>query len=124
MRFSTLAAIVVCAVNASVVAGSDMKGSKSEGKAYVATPITVTGCLERDDVAYKLTETGGSQAPQSRSWKTGFLKKRNNNLDVVDASKKLKLKDHVGHRVAMTGHVEDGEMRAQSMRHLAASCGH
>jgi hypothetical protein len=125
MRFSTIAAVVVCAINASVVSGFDGKdSSKAGGKALATSSITVTGCLERDDAMYRLTETGGSQAPQSRSWKTGFLKKRNTNLDIVDASRKLKLKDHVGHRVAMTGQVQDGEMRAQSMRHLAASCGH
>ena len=124
MRFSTLAAVVVCAINASVVAGSDGKESKAGGKAAASSSITVSGCLERSDAMYRLTETGGSQAPQARSWKTGFLRKRNSNLDVVDASKKLKLKDHVGHRVALTGHVEEGEMRANAMRHLAASCGH
>jgi hypothetical protein len=120
MRFTTIAAIVVCAVNASVVAGAD---SKSKEKAAVAPSITVTGCLERDDQAFRLTETGGAQAPTTRNWKTGFLKKRNSDLDVHEGSKKLKLRDHVGHRVAVTGQVSDGEMRAQSMRHLAASCG-
>ena len=121
MRFTTFAAIVVCAVNASVVAGAD---SKARAKAAGAPSVTVTGCLERDDAEYRLTETGGEHAPKARSWKTGFITSRNSNLEVVDASKRLKLRDHVGHRVAMTGSVKDGEMRAQSMRHLAASCGH
>lgn len=121
MRFTTIAAIVVCAVNASVVAGSD---SKARGNKIAAAPsVTVTGCLERDDNAYRLTETGGKAAPKSRSWKSAFVTKRNSDLDVVDASRKLKLRDHVGHRVAVTGHVKDGEMRAQSMRPVAASCG-
>jgi hypothetical protein len=119
MRFTTIAAIVVCAVNASVVAGASAKE-----KSAPATTVTVSGCLERDDAAYRLTETNGAQAPKERSWKTGFIRKRNSNLDVVDASKKMKLKDHVGHRVSMTGTIHDGEMRASSMRHLAASCGH
>lgn len=121
MRFTTIAAIVVCAVNASVVAGAD---GKAKGKATAAPSVTVTGCLERDDDAYRLTETGGAQAPKARSWKSGFIKKRNTDLDVVDGSKKLKLKDHVGHRVSMTGQVRDGELRAHAMRHLAASCAH
>ena len=124
MRFSTIAAVVVCAINTSVVAGSESNGANKAAKAAAPPSITVTGCLERDDAMYRLTETGGSQAPQSRNWKTAFLKKRNSDLDVVDASRKLKLKDHVGHRVAMTGHVDEREMRATSMRHLAASCGH
>jgi hypothetical protein len=90
----------------------------------VAGPsITVSGCLERDDAAFRLTDTGGPQAPRERSWKTGFIRKRNSDLEVVDAPKKLKLKDHVGHRVSLTGTVADGAMRAASLRHLAASCG-
>jgi hypothetical protein len=121
MRFTTIAAIVVCAVNASVVAGAS---SKAKEKSATATSVTVSGCLERDEAAYRLRDTNGAQAPKERSWKTGFIRKRNSDLDIVDASKKLKLKDHVGHRVSLTGTVHDGEMRAASMRHLAASCGH
>jgi hypothetical protein len=120
MRFNTIAAIVVCAVNASIVAGAD---SKAGGKGVAAQSITVTGCLEREKAMYVLTETGGTDAPKSRNWKTAFFTKRNSDLDVVEASKRLKLKDHVGHRVALTGQVDGDEMRAQSMRHLAASCG-
>ena len=123
MRFSTIAAVVVCAVNASMVAGSDGKEANKAAKTSAPPSITVTGCLERDDAMYRLTETGGSQAPQSRNWKSAFLKKRNSDLDVVDAARKLKLKDHVGHRVAMTGSLKDTEMRVQSIRHVAASCG-
>lgn len=121
MRFTTIAAIVVCAVNASVVAGAS---SNAKAKSATATSVTVSGCLERDEAAYRLTDTNGAQAPKERSWKSGFIRKRNSDLDIVDASKKLKLKDHVGHRVSLTGTVHDGEMRASSMRHLAASCGH
>jgi hypothetical protein len=119
MRFTTIAAIVVCAVNASVVAGSE----KGKEKAAAASSVTVTGCLEHDDSSYRLTDTSGKGAPRSRSWKTGFITKRNSDLAVVDASKKLKLQNHVGHRITVTGSVRDGEMRAHSMRHLAASCG-
>ena len=122
MRFTTLAAIVVCAVNATVVAGAPAKGkAKSNG---AASSVTVSGCLERDDDVFRLTDTGGAQAPKERSWKTGFIRKRNSDLQIVDASKRLKLKDHVGHRISLTGTVNEGEMRAASVRHLAASCGH
>ena len=119
MRFTTIAAIVMCAVNTTVVAGAEEARAKSAPKA-----VTVTGCLEHQDNQFRLTDTSGAQAPKSRSWKSGFIKKQASNLDVVDPSKKIKLKDHVGHRDALTGTVEDGEMRVQSMRHLAASCSH
>ena len=61
MRFNTIAAIVVCAVNATVVAGAS---SKAKEKSAMATPVTVSGCLERDDAAYRLRETNGAQAPK------------------------------------------------------------
>jgi hypothetical protein len=122
MRFTTIAAIVVCAVNASVVAGAATKGKAKAGLA--APSVTVSGCLERDQDVFRLTETGGAEAPKERSWKTAYLTRRNSDLNVVEATKKLKLKDHVGHRVSLTGTVSDREMRAASIRHLAASCGH
>lgn len=122
MRFTTVAAIVVCAVNAGIVARADAD-EKARGR-RTAEPVTVTGCLERDDSAFRLVETSGPHAPTARSWRSGFLKKRPADLDVVNASRKLKLQNHVGHRVAVTGRVQDGEIHAQSMRHLAASCGH
>ena len=121
MRFTTIAAIVVCALNASVVAGADAKKAKANTPA--ASTVTVTGCLEHDDDTFKLTETSGAQAPKERSWKSGFLKKRNSDLDVVEGPKKLRLRDHVGHRVSLTGTVHEGEIRPSSLRHLAASCG-
>ena len=121
MRFTTFAAIVVCAVNATVVTGAD---TRNKAKTVAAAPsVTVTGCLERDDAAFKLRDTSGKQVPQARNWKTAFISKRNSDLDIVDPAKKLKLKDHVGHRVTMTGSLKDTEMRAQSIRHVAASCG-
>ena len=122
MRFTTIAAIVVCAVNASVVAGEDAK-AKAKAKVAAVPSITVTGCLERDDAAFKLTDTGGKEAPKVRSWRTGFITKRNSDLEVVEGSKKLKLRDHVGHRVAMSGNVSEREFKVLSVRHLAASCG-
>ena len=121
MRFTTIAAIVVCAVNTSVLSAG---AEKARAKSPAATKaVTITGCIERDQDAYRLTETSGAQAPKARTWKSGFLKKRAADIGVVDASKKIKLKDHVGHRDALTGILENGEFRVQSMRHLAASCG-
>jgi hypothetical protein len=119
MRFTTIAAIVVCAVNTSVLtAGAERAEDKASKR------VTVTGCLQREDNAFRLTETSGPDAPKSRNWKSGFLKKRASDLDVMDPAKKVKLKDHVGHRDALTGTVDGREMRVQSMRHLAGSCGH
>jgi hypothetical protein len=121
MRFTTIAAIVVCAVNTSVLSAG---AERAKAKAAVAPKaITVTGCLERAENEFRLTATSGSNAPKARSWKSGFLKKRASDLEVVDPSRKIKLKDHVGHRDALTGTVQEGELRVQSVRHLAATCG-
>src|SRR5690349_3841736 len=37
---------------------------------------TISGCLENDEGTFRLTEASGASAPTSRSWKSGFLKKR------------------------------------------------
>jgi hypothetical protein len=118
MRVTTIAALVVCAVTTSSATATDKASAKPATKA-----VTVTGCLERDNNVFRLTDTSGAQVPKARSWKTGFLTKRSADLDVVDPSKRIKLHDHVGHRDALTGMMRDGALRVQSVRHLAASCG-
>lgn len=118
MRFTcALVAMIVCVMQAGVASSANAKAAKS------AAAVTITGCLERDDNAYRLTETSGKQAPKARSWKTAFLKKRAADLEVIDASRKLRLQNHVGHRDALTGHMKDGQLHVASMRHLANSCG-
>lgn len=85
-------------------------------------PVTITGCLERDDETFRLKNTSGADAPRSRSWKSAFLKKGSAPVEVVDASKRLKLTNHVGQRVSVTGTLSDGEMQIRSLRRIAASC--
>jgi hypothetical protein len=84
--------------------------------------VTITGCLERSDESFRLTNTSGATAPTSRSWKSAFLKKRPATIDVVEAVKRLNLKSHVGERVAVTGTLVDREMRAGSLQRVASSC--
>jgi hypothetical protein len=90
----------------------------------VAQPalVTITGCLERDDETFRLKDTSGADAPRSRSWKAAFLKKGSAPVEVVDASKRLKLTNHVGQRVSVTGTLGDGDMQIRSLRRIAASC--
>ena len=85
-------------------------------------PVTIAGCLERDDETFRLKDTAGADAPRSRSWKSAFLKKGSAPVEVVDASKRLKLTNHVGQRVSVTGTLGDGEMQIRSLRRIAASC--
>jgi hypothetical protein len=85
--------------------------------------VTITGCLETDDETFRLNDTAGLDAPKTRSWKTGFLKKRSAAIAVVDANG-VGLPAHVGQRVALTGMLVDGDMQVRALRRVAASCAH
>jgi hypothetical protein len=84
--------------------------------------VTITGCLERSDTTFRLTETTGTDAPKSRSWKRGFLKKGMTPVEVVDAGNRLNLPNHVGQRVSVTGLLVDREMTLRSLQRVSASC--
>lgn len=88
-----------------------------------SVPVTITGCLAFDRQAFWLKDTSGADAPKTRSWKTGFLKKRSPSIELVDAGRNLKLPSQVGRRVAATGVLTNGEMRVRSVQRVAASCG-
>jgi hypothetical protein len=97
---------------------------ESTAKADVpdAPPVTITGCIELDERTFWLKDTSGGDAPKSRSWRSGFLKKRQSPIELVDATNTLKLPSYVGQRVAATGMLMNREMRARSLRRVAASC--
>lgn len=90
----------------------------------VAAPqmVTIAGCLAQDGESFRLKDTSGVDAPRSRSWKSGFLKKSPAAVEVVDTSHRLKLTNHVGERVSVTGTIADGEMQVRSLRRVATSC--
>jgi hypothetical protein len=87
-----------------------------------AAPVTITGCLERDDETFRLKDTTGVNAPTARSWKSGFLKKKAASIEVIDAAHRLKLTDHVGQRVSVTGVLVDREMQVRSLQRVASTC--
>jgi hypothetical protein len=101
-----------------VAEGSAPKASA----AAKAAPVTITGCLERDDETFRLKDTTGLNAPTSRSWKSGFLKKKSASIEVVDAAHRLKLTDHVGQRVSVTGVLVDREMQVRSLQRVSTTC--
>jgi hypothetical protein len=112
--------------NARANASADPDASSAAESVAVAgqeSPIvTLTGCLEQDDHGFRLKDTEGLSAPKSRSWKSGFLRKKSSKVEVVDASNRLRLKNHVGHRVRVTGMLYEREMLANSVKRVAASC--
>jgi hypothetical protein len=84
--------------------------------------VTITGCLERGDETFRLTNTDGSDAPKSRSWKSGFLRKGPASIEVVDTARRLRMASHVGERVSVTGLLEDRQMQVRSLRRIAPAC--
>jgi hypothetical protein len=84
---------------------------------------TITGCLAREDAAYRLKDTAGDDAPKARSWKSGFLRKGAAPIDLYDSSNRVKLPAHVGQRISVTGELIDREMYVRSLQRVSANCG-
>jgi cytoskeletal protein RodZ len=93
-------------------------------KAPAAEPagVTITGCLERDNDRFRLRDTTGGDAPKGRSWKSGFLKKGSASIQIVDAANRLKLANHIGQRVSVTGMLLDREMQARLLQRVGTPC--
>jgi hypothetical protein len=96
--------------------------SAADAPVQTSVTLTMTGCLERHDETFQLKDTTGLDAPRSRNWKSGFLKKRSVSIGVVAAANRLKLTDHVGQRVSVTGVLVDREIQVRSLQRVAASC--
>jgi len=86
--------------------------------------VTVTGCLETSgaDNRFRLTDTDGVDAPKSRSWRTGFLRKRSTSVDLVEPSDPHALEAQVGQRVTATGLLTNRELRVTSLHALGTRC--
>jgi hypothetical protein len=105
------------------VAAAAAPESAAQPSAAKSTPsVTITGCLQRDDETFRLKDTEGAEAPKSRSWKTGFLRKGSASIEVVDAANRLKLTNYVGQRISLTGVLIDREMQARTLHRVAPSC--
>ena len=114
-------------VSSTIVDVSAMPTTKPETEASKtnaanSAPVTIFGCLEQSNDTYRLTDTDGVDAPKSRSWKTGFLKKGAATLEVVDPGHRVRLSSHVGHRVGVTGTLNAKQLQARSIRKISSSC--
>jgi len=96
--------------------------ASAEARSTASLPVTITGCLEQKDEAYRLKDTEGGDVPKARSWKSGFLRKAPSTIAVIDASNRAKLSTHVGERISVTGVLVDREMKVRSLHKVAASC--
>jgi len=84
--------------------------------------VTITGCLASDDQTLVLKDTSGTNVPTTRSWKSGFLKRRPAQIEIVGAASGVGLPSHVGHLVTITGTIVDREMQVRSLQRVAAAC--
>jgi hypothetical protein len=87
-----------------------------------ATPVTIQGCLQAGNEGFWLKDVSGADAPTSRSWKSGFLKKRSASVEVVDAPDSLRLANYLGQRVSATGSLTDRRLQVRSLNRVAGSC--
>lgn len=87
-------------------------------------PVTITGCLETtiDGAEFRLTDTEGIDAPKTRSWRSGFLKKRAAPVQLLELSDPRGLQKYVGHRVVATGLLTSRELRVRSLQSAGSSC--
>lgn len=85
-----------------------------------AIPVTLAGCVERNDDGFWLKNASGEGAPSSRSWKSGFLRKRSQNIALIDRGYTHRLATYVGQRVETTGVLADREMRVKSLKVLGS----
>lgn len=89
-----------------------------------SAPVTITGCLEvsvnHDE--FRLTDTEGADAPRSRSWRSGFLRKRSAPVALVDVPDRLALQTHVGRRVAATGLLTSRDLKVSALRIVGSPC--
>jgi hypothetical protein len=86
--------------------------------------VTITGCLEVSTSGgeFRLADVEGDSAPKSRSWRTGFFKKRPAPVPLIEPPDVQALKSNVGHRVAATGQLEGRDLRVHSLRAIGSSC--
>jgi len=78
--------------------------------------VTVAGCLARDNDAFMLKNVSGDGAPKSRSWKSGFLRKKSNSIELIDDARSSRLGSYVGKRIEATGVLDEREMHVKTLR--------
>ena len=123
------AALFVATTHAAAAqtANSTAKPAAAKPAATPAAKTTVpssslTGCLQNDGDHFKLTNLPEGQAPKARNWKTGYVTKSTKDVEVTGATS-LKLKDHIGHKVTITG-TRDGDthVKATGVKMVAKTC--
>lgn len=124
MRRSIFAVVCILFVFAAAPLGSPAPPAKAKSKVVVkTTTVTYVGCLRSEDRGqrFMLTDITGPNAPRARSWKTAFIMKRDVDVHVVPA-RGIRLREHVGKMVRITGPRDGREVHAQRLSYAGASC--
>jgi len=109
------------ATKPSAGAASTPQSGETAAKA-APEPATIEGCLVQDNETFRLKDTSGDSAPKGRSWKSGFLKKSNKTIELVDERHRLNLAGHVGERVSVAGMLDERELMGNSLKRIAETC--
>ncbi len=98
------------------------KAPRDEQASIASSLVTISGCLEQSDERFRLKDTAGEEAPTGRSWRSGFLRRSESTIDVIDHADRLHLPTYVGQRVSVTGTLVDREMQVRSVSIVSESC--
>jgi hypothetical protein len=109
-------------VQKSTAKKSSAHAANANGTAQAPERVTITGCLEENHDTFKLKNTEGVDAPKSRNWKTGFLTRHSASLTLLDEKNRMKLGNHVGERVSVTGMLSEHEIDVRSISRVANTC--
>jgi hypothetical protein len=104
-----------------VLIAASLMAVSTIGVAAQTRPSTYIGCLRGNDGSFVLTEVGGPNVPETRSWQSLYMSKVRV-LEVQPMNHNLDMQSHVGHTVKMTGTVEGKTLRARSMTFIGATC--
>ena len=118
---------VPAAVNAKATSQpTETAKARSEAEAHPVAAavsidtVTISGCLDFDGKSTWLKNASGVDAPRTRSWRSGFLKKRSSRIALVDGPSSAEAYD--GRPVSVTGVLVDREMRVSSLKPIAGDC--
>src|SRR5213594_1105785 len=113
---SMMVAVVIALVSTAAL----LVFAAAQSPARTASALTITGCLEQHGDGFRLTDANGAEAPKSRGWKFGFLKRGPDAIDLIDAG--TTSATHVGTRVRVSGILDDHRMHVRSLIRVADSC--
>lgn len=116
LSYATPSVETPAAASKPVVVAPVVPEATPEPAQVALTAVTVAGCLARDDDAFMLKNVSGDAAPKSRSWKSGFLRKKSNSIELIDDARTSRLGSYVGKRIEATGVLEEREMHVKALR--------